>query len=147
MHETKCVAVRRSVSADSLAWGSASLKACAPGYTGPCTVEEPRLTYGGILGYSLDDLMRHPEAQFRLGMTWANCGQWHINHIWPIAPFNHASAEDPEFRQCWALSNLQPLWASENCSKGAKWGEGSSSAHSNMAPQDRTYLTRRLPQS
>lgn len=64
--------------------------------------------------------MAHLESKFVEGMTWENRSEWHIDHIRPIASFNYATPDDPEFKQCWSLSNLQPLWAKENMSKGAK---------------------------
>lgn len=74
-----------------------------------------------LVGYSLADLMAHLESRFKPGMTWDNYGQWHIDHVRPIASFSFANPEDEGFKQCWSLSNLQPLWAKENIQKGAKW--------------------------
>ena len=74
-----------------------------------------------LVDYKLEDLKQHLEKQFKTGMAWDNYGKWHVDHIRPISSFNFTSAEDKEFKGCWALSNLQPLWASENCSKGAKF--------------------------
>lgn len=71
------------------------------------------------LPYSAGRLAEHLEGLFRTGMSWANYGEWHIDHIRPIASFDYSSVDDPEFQKCWALDNLQPLWASENFSKGA----------------------------
>jgi 5-methylcytosine-specific restriction endonuclease McrA len=51
-------------------------------------------------------------------MTWENFGDWHVDHRVPLASFNYASADDPEFRAAWALTNLQPLWKRENLRKG-----------------------------
>lgn len=73
-----------------------------------------------ILSYSLGELMIHLERQFKEGMSWDNYGKWHIDHIRPNNSFTYKSIDDPAFRECWALNNLQPLWASENISKGAK---------------------------
>lgn len=70
-----------------------------------------------IVGYSLDDLMRHIERQFERGMTWENMGEWHIDHVLPIAMFSYETCDDPEFRACWALTNLRPLWAKKNLQK------------------------------
>jgi hypothetical protein len=78
-----------------------------------------------IVGYALADLVCHLEAQFRPGMTWENYGEWHVDHVRPVSSFRFTSCEDPEFRECWALSNLQPLWAEENLSKGGRWKEKS----------------------
>jgi hypothetical protein len=71
-----------------------------------------------LVGYTLQDLITHLEKQFKNGMTWQNMGKWHIDHKRPISSFNFNSYDDPEFKECWALGNLQPLWASENQSKG-----------------------------
>jgi len=70
-----------------------------------------------LVGYTLDDLKKHLEKQFTKGMTWENCGKWHIDHKIPISVFNFTSPEHEDFKRCWALSNLQPLWAAENISK------------------------------
>jgi hypothetical protein len=74
-----------------------------------------------ILGYSLQDLKNHLEKQFISGMTWANYGKWHIDHKRPIASFNITSTDCEDFKVCWALSNLQPLWAKDNIQKRHFW--------------------------
>jgi len=74
-----------------------------------------------LLDYSLQDLMSHLEAQFQEGMTWENHGEWHIDHIRPVCSFNFTSKHDKEFKECWALFNLRPLWAKDNLSKGGRW--------------------------
>jgi hypothetical protein len=68
-------------------------------------------------GYTVAQLVEHLERQFMPGMTWDNYGQWHVGHIQPVASFNYETAEDPEFKACWALSNLRPLWAEDNLRK------------------------------
>ena len=73
-----------------------------------------------ILGYSTDDLIKHIESMFADGMTWNNMGQWHIDHIIPKSFFEFNSTEDVEFRYCWSLENLRPLWAKDNQEKSAK---------------------------
>ena len=73
-----------------------------------------------LVGYSLAELMQHIERQFEKGMDWQNMGQWHIDHRIPICNFNFTTPDDPDFKRCWALSNLQPLWAPENCSKSGR---------------------------
>jgi hypothetical protein len=70
-----------------------------------------------LLGYSPEDLRKHLESLFRPGMTWENYGEWHMDHRKPKALFDVKSPDDPALKECWALSNLQPLWATENCSK------------------------------
>lgn len=65
------------------------------------------------LGYSAIELKRHLESLFTEGMSWNNQGQWHIDHIKPVSKF------DPEtpMNVVNALSNLQPLWGSDNIKK------------------------------
>lgn len=72
-----------------------------------------------ILGYTVYDLVSHLERQFKDGMSWANYGEWHIDHRRPIASFDLTQSEN--VRACWALDNLQPLWAVENLKKGARY--------------------------
>lgn len=72
------------------------------------------------LGYSAEDLVKHLERQFLRGMSWENMGEWHIDHIVPLASFGPMSANCPDFRRAWGLANLRPIWAKDNFSKGAK---------------------------
>jgi hypothetical protein len=74
----------------------------------------------GIVGYSASTLINHLESLFQPGMTWENYGQWHVDHIRPVSSFEYDSFNHPQFKECWDLSNLQPLWASDNMSKGAR---------------------------
>jgi len=46
---------------------------------------------------------------------------WHVDHIKPQSLFNFESPEDVEFKQCWALENLQPMSAKENRKKSNKY--------------------------
>lgn len=73
----------------------------------------------GRLGYSADALVAHIEAQFAPGMSWQNYGKWHIDHKKPVALFDQT--EEAQFLECWALDNLQPLWALDNAKKGARY--------------------------
>jgi hypothetical protein len=74
-----------------------------------------------FLGYSRDDLVRRLESLFQSGMSWDNYGKWHVDHIRPVSSFAFTGLDDPEFRRCWALENLQPLWAADNIRKSNKW--------------------------
>lgn len=76
-----------------------------------------------IVGYTGRQLMVHLEGQFRDGMNWENYGKWEIDHRRPICSFRYKTVNDIEFRDCWALENLQPLWRKENRSKGGKYLE------------------------
>jgi len=70
-----------------------------------------------LVGYSLDELMREIESKFQPGMGWENYGDWHIDHVYCKALFRYQSAGDVEFRLCWALRNLTPMWGRENRAK------------------------------
>lgn len=75
-----------------------------------------------LVGYTLDDLKKHLEKQFKDGMNWDNYGKngWHIDHKIPISAFNFTKPEHRDFKRCWALSNLQSLWAIDNMVKHNK---------------------------
>lgn len=73
-----------------------------------------------LVGYTCADLKKHIEGQFKDGMDWSNRDKWHIDHIVPISAFNFTKPEHEDFKRCWALENLRPLWAGDNMSKGAK---------------------------
>tara|TARA_Y100000034_G_scaffold93652_1_gene113384 strand:- start:606 stop:1247 length:642 start_codon:yes stop_codon:yes gene_type:complete len=72
------------------------------------------------LPYTIEQLKEHLESQFEPGMTWENRDEWHIDHIYPQSRLPYDSMSHPNFLKCWALENLQPLWAEENMSKGDK---------------------------
>lgn len=74
-----------------------------------------------IVGYKINDLINHLTSLFRDGMTMNNYGRggWVIDHIVPVSNFNFISYYDAEFKKCWALSNLQPLWDIENQEKSS----------------------------
>jgi hypothetical protein len=73
-----------------------------------------------LVGYTVNVLKQHLESKFTDGMTWDNMGKWHIDHIIPKSRFHYEKPEDPEFKVCWGLSNLQPMWKLDNLSKHAK---------------------------
>jgi len=79
-----------------------------------------RLKCWAILGYSLEELKAHLEKQFQPNMSWDNYGKWHIDHIIPRSFFQFSSPDDVEFKMCWRLENLQPLWQFDNLSKHDK---------------------------
>lgn len=78
--------------------------------------------WGTLVGYTVEQLKKHLEKRFMPGMTWDNYGLhgWHIDHIIPISTFNFDKPEHMDFKRCWALKNLQPLWAKENVKKNNK---------------------------
>ena len=61
-------------------------------------------------------------SKFTEGMTLDNHGiyGWHIDHIIPQSKLLYDSMDHPNFQKCWALENLQPLWAKDNLSKSNK---------------------------
>lgn len=70
-------------------------------------------------GCSKQELLDHIESQFKEGMTWKNHGKWHVDHIKPLAMFDMTDPD--EIKKAMHYTNLQPLWAEENWSKGARY--------------------------
>ena len=78
------------------------------------------------LGCSVEELKIWLEQQFyfrlKTGekMSWDNYGYygWHIDHIKALANFDLTNRK--QFKKACHWFNLQPLWAEENWSKGAK---------------------------
>ena len=71
-----------------------------------------------LTGCTSQQLRGHLESQFHDGMTWDNRHKWHIDHIRPCAAFD--LTDESEQRACFHYSNLQPLWARDNLSKGSR---------------------------
>jgi hypothetical protein len=71
-----------------------------------------------MIGCCIEDLKKYIEGKFLQGMSWKNYGEWHIDHIIPVASFDLTS--DTEQKKCFHYSNLQPLWKIDNLKKGAK---------------------------
>lgn len=69
------------------------------------------------LGYSSEELRSHLESLFSTGMSWENWGEWHIDHIRPVSSFPNGTP----LTEINSLSNLRPLWATENLRKSSKW--------------------------
>lgn len=86
-------------------------------------ISKNRKHWESLVNFTLEELIIHLESLFQNGMNWENQGKWHIDHIKPISLFNFESINDIEFKKCWALENLQPLWAYKNRSKGNKYKE------------------------
>ena len=70
------------------------------------------------VGYTIAELKEHLQKQFEPGMSWSNYGpadgQWQIDHIKTVASFDFSKYDDEDFKRCWSLSNLRPLWARDN---------------------------------
>ena len=68
-----------------------------------------------LIGCSIDELKNHLEKQFIKGMSWKSYGKWHVDHIKPCCSFDLSKPK--EQYKCFNYTNLQPLWAKDNCSK------------------------------
>lgn len=80
---------------------------------------EGEIRWQEALGYTAQQLADHIESLFAPNMTWdlLKTGRIHIDHIKPKSLFSYASPHDEAFKECWAMSNLQPLWAEDNRAK------------------------------
>jgi hypothetical protein len=77
----------------------------------PCRTEK-------LIGCSWKECRKHIENQFKENMNWDNYGYygWHIDHIIPLS----SARTKKELIELCHYTNLQPLWAKDNISKGAK---------------------------
>ena len=74
--------------------------------------------------FTIYEFKEHFESLFVGQMSWETMHLIHIDHIRPRASFNQEQLADPtseDFKKCWALNNLQPLWAEDNLRKGDSW--------------------------
>lgn len=69
------------------------------------------------LGCSIEELKKHLESKFEPWMSWDNHGEWHIDHIIPLASFDLSNPD--ELKKACHYTNLQPLKASDNMSKNS----------------------------
>jgi hypothetical protein len=72
-----------------------------------------------LLGCSIEQARDYIASGFHDGMSWDNYGKWEIDHIKPCASFD--LKEHSQQKICFHHSNLQPLWMSENRSKGKRY--------------------------
>jgi hypothetical protein len=79
-----------------------------------------------LVGYTKDDLKNHLESKFTEGMSWEKFlnGEIEIDHIICKELFEYETAEDPQFKACWELRNLGPIWFIENCRKNDSLSDG-----------------------
>lgn len=68
-----------------------------------------------LLGCTVEKLTTHLSAKFTEGMTLENYGKWHIDHIVPLS----SAKTKQELEKLCHYTNLQPLWAKDNLSKGS----------------------------
>lgn len=69
-----------------------------------------------LLGCSFEDFTSYIASQFTEGMTLENYGEWHLDHIVPLA----TAITREDIVRLNHYTNFQPLWAKDNLSKGAK---------------------------
>jgi hypothetical protein len=83
-----------------------------------------------LVGYTVDDLIKHIEINFKPGMTWENRSKWHIDHVIPDSWFTYESTDSINFKKCWSLDNLMPCWAKDNLVKGNRYSGDASGTSS-----------------
>jgi len=84
------------------------------------------------IGLSVEGFRDYLSALWTEGMNWENYGNphgdhtycWHIDHIVPLTVFSFNSISgrrlENALHEAWHYSNLQPLWAKDNLSKGGR---------------------------
>lgn len=70
-----------------------------------------------ILGCTIEEFKKHIEKKFTKGMSFDNYGEWHLDHIKPLA----LATTEEEVVNLNHYTNFQPLWAEDNFKKGAKY--------------------------
>lgn len=71
------------------------------------------------LGCTIEELRFYLEKSFTSLMTWDNYGDWHIDHVRPLASFDLTNPK--QFKEACHYTNLQPLWAEDNFKKSDNW--------------------------
>jgi len=76
-----------------------------------------------LLGCTGEEFRDYFKAKFTRGMSWKKflAGEIHIDHIKPCVLFD--LTKKSEQLKCFHHTNLQPLWARDNLSKGAKYNQ------------------------
>jgi len=93
-----------------------NLRRCVHGYLTRVCAKKAGKTIE-LVGCTKQELMIHLQGQFREGMNWNNYGPvWHVDHIRALSRFN--MLDETEQRRAFHYTNLQPLFALENLSKG-----------------------------
>lgn len=115
-HAAKYSRERLSIPAHRLAHGLRARLRCAilKGSASPSMRE--------LLGCTFEALTKRLESMFLPGMSWSNYGRdgWHVDHIKPLSKFDLTN--ERQLKKACSYKNLQPLWAYDNLSKGAKHG-------------------------
>lgn len=69
-----------------------------------------------LLQGTYTEVFNHIESLFTERMNWSNQGEWHIDHIIPLA----SAKTQEDIIQLFNYKNLQPLWAIDNILKSNK---------------------------
>jgi len=79
-------------------------------------------SWRSLVEFGIDQLKAHFASLFTEGMTMEllTSGKIHIDHKIPISAFRYEGPDDEDFKKCWCLDNLQPLWPIDNLKKGRK---------------------------
>lgn len=86
------------------------IRSCFKSYGGK---EKSSIEY---LGCSIESYKEYLESKFAEGMTWDNYGEWHIDHVIPLA----SAKTKTELGALFHYKNTQPLWAEDNLRKRDK---------------------------
>lgn len=82
------------------------------------------------LGYNMGKLRKALNAKLQedagVSLKEAIAKDYHLDHIKPLSLFKPRTIESQAFRDCWSISNLKMIPASDNLAKGATYSEGSS---------------------
>lgn len=78
------------------------------------------------IGYTFQQLREDIESKFTDGMSWDLVlqGKIEIDHVIPRCSFVYETTDDQDFKDCWSLNNLRPLWKDANRSKSDKMPDG-----------------------
>lgn len=75
--------------------------------------------YYDLLGCTKNEFIIYFEKLFTEGMSWELMGKYiHVDHIRPCCAFD--LTDEDELKKCFHYTNLQPLWAKDNLSKGGR---------------------------
>jgi Na+-translocating ferredoxin:NAD+ oxidoreductase RnfC subunit len=66
-----------------------------------------------ILGCTWDELQKHIEKQFVIGMSWENRSAWEVDHIVPVS----TAKTEEDLVSLNHFTNLRPLWTALNRAK------------------------------
>ena len=78
-------------------------------------------SFKNFLEFSLDSLKKRLEKKMTKGMSWENIDKWNIDHMIPYSWFEFENPIDEQFKLCWNLNNLQPMWSKRNQEKNNRY--------------------------